>query len=157
MSSTILKSLARDAYLNSLLGYAPPAHGGHGVLSELLLLFPPIGPDCECQEQHHVRREPGEARGHGFRWCADRTPGELAIVVGGQVRCYLLSERRELRDRDEQPRGKRQRHVDEIRHRRGGITSEVADREAEGNERQRAGQQPPSPAPRCCRRHAGAA
>ena len=62
-------------------------------------------------------------------------PGELAVVVSGEVRCHLLGERRELRDRDEQPGGKRKRHVDEIRHRWGGIASEVADREAKGNER----------------------
>src|SRR5262245_52869750 len=34
--------------------------------AELLLLFSPIGLDCESQEQHHVRREPGEARSHGL-------------------------------------------------------------------------------------------
>src|SRR5215510_14043522 len=67
-----------------------------GASSKLLLLLPTVGPDCQCQEQHHVHREPGEARGHGFRWRADCTPGELAIVVRGEIRCHLLSERREL-------------------------------------------------------------
>src|SRR5215831_20190075 len=102
------------------------------ILGELAGLFTSIGAQGDDDEERRVAGEPEEADVERLGGRAHRAPGELAVVVRGEVRGDALYEAGKLAHRHEEPGGEGKGQVDEVRHRGRRIGADaVADGEAE--------------------------
>src|SRR5215468_6082297 len=85
------------------------------ILGELARLFTPVGAQGNDHEQRRVAGEPREADGERLGGHTYRAPGELAVVIRGEVRADALHEAGQLAHRHEEPGGEGEGEIDEVR------------------------------------------
>src|SRR4030095_9835989 len=87
------------------------------ILGELARLFTPVRAQGDGHEEHGVAGKPGEADDERRGGRADRAPGELAVVIHGEVRADALHEAGQLAHRHEEAGGEGEGQGDEVRRR----------------------------------------
>src|SRR2546426_12254114 len=78
------------------------------ALHELAGLVPLVGPHGDGEKEDRVARHPEETREERLRSSAHRAPGQLRIVIGGEIRSDATDEARQLVEREKVARGKGQ-------------------------------------------------